>query len=90
LTEEDLKWGPTFAQENNLIYLEVSCKTGENINYCLYKLFSRIAAPEQPASGTQLLLFLSIYMWQYFINNYLNSCKRVGVFEWIFAQSARE
>jgi len=51
ITEEDLKWGPTFAEENNLIYLEVSCKTGENVNYCLYKIFSRVVMPQQIATA---------------------------------------
>lgn len=63
ITEDDLVWGPNFAQENNMVYLEVSCKTGENINYCLYKLFTRLVpATPTPQEEEKLAPLLSGYL----------------------------
>jgi len=42
LTPEERVWGQEFAKSNNMLYCEVSAKTGENIEYCLFKIFSRI------------------------------------------------
>lgn len=45
LSTEWREWGQKFAAYSNIFYFEVSAKTGENIEYCVFKLFSRLRPP---------------------------------------------
>lgn len=45
LSTEWREWGQKFAAYSNIFYFEVSAKTGENIEYCVFKLFSRMRPP---------------------------------------------
>jgi len=45
ITQEELDKGKLFAAAHDMLYYEVSSKTSENVEHCIFKLFSRLKPP---------------------------------------------